>query len=856
MMDDLTVSNAADLQAMRNETVTANAQYSDVFWVNCSTETTALEDLGRIFPGIKPNKLREHAAETFSSLPGYLLIIDNVDDISVVDFIFDYNKQKGFRGDVVLATRLASLPLGSFLKSFKAKITGYKHDPLRLGGWDGSTARKYITSSSPLIGNKLASDEAKKSLDNIVSKANGCPLVIEIVAAYLESHDTALSVLGEAFAKAQQDQSEDDKVRLSLETVVDLSLDSLMKRGIEGVEAIRLFGALSLVAPTDIQLNLIQTIAQKLELKTDAARLIDLVTQSGLLRIEAKSRYSTHSLTQQIAREYIKTHNELGAESIEDLTGEALLLLTESLGLETLQYFEHLEQLAIKVVPDRYTKETHVFLESRVGELAQKNGSLRVAIQTLESNLKRTIEFRGTEQHIDIIHILSFLADARGQIENLDGAEEAFNRAVAMADATDGLGDDLQTALTLRHLGSVAFQRGKHDKAAELLQQALDRQIKIRGSRAHPDVADTLDCIGNVKKDQGKCDEAEKLHREAVDIRAKSLDTLDHPEAAPAPGAALSKGDYDAMSNYFQKSLELQKDLHPSPHHPSIATSLEFLDKITKSQGRYKDAPNLYKRTEDIGGAVRDPHENIDVATIATRLGQVASAQKDFNAAERYYQEAVDIRAKSYGTRVHPEVATAIDKLGDAALSKGDYEAAVKYFQESLDIKTQVYDSHEHGEIRVALQHLSQAAASLGDYETVLKCNKELADREGKINDSKKSPLIAVVPVAVQASAIESDDQDTNVKDLQEMLKNEIKIHGTKWHKSVAQINIRLGNASYHQGQYEAAHQYFQEALNIVTRITGREDHPDTNEILAKISLVNEMLPSDEWEDDEEQPAR
>ncbi|KAI9179333.1 uncharacterized protein BJ171DRAFT_134481 [Polychytrium aggregatum] len=712
MMGILNASNKDDLLAIKAETIGIKPQYRQVFWLNCSTESTAIDGLCEMFDGaVEPDEIKEYASRFLANTHGYLLVLDNVDDIGVVDSVFEHSKSVGFSGDVVVTTRLASLPPGAFVSALETKAPSFQHDLLRLGNWDDKTTLDYIMSSSPMIVQRLVSDEAKKSLDNIVAKISGYPLVIQTFMTFAENYDTPLLVLEATFAGALELQDGEDDTRSSLKVIVDLSLDSLMKRGDEGIEAARLFGALSLVAPTNIQFELIKAIAVKLRARTtatfileedaedaniqdiladihdeserlrtlenaiasmiegdiDVADLIKMMVQSGLLRSGTEGQYSTHSLTQQVAREYVQAHEVLDVEMIEDGTGEVLLELIDITDSKAQLLSEHLDQYAQKAVPQVYTKELHYLIDSHVALLAHEKPFYTKAMETYKRVLERIVAFYGTREHLEV-------------------------------------------AKALNNMGAVSRSQGRLDDALAFYQESLDMKVKVYGTREHPGVAQTLNNLGLVASDQGRLDEALTFYQESLDIKVKVYGTREHPDVASIlnnmGNLACDKGYLDEALTFFQEGLDITTKIYGSREHPDAAQVLNNMGLVAVDQGRLDDAFAFFQESLDIKIKIYGTLEHPDIAQTLNNMGMVASDQGRLDEALAYYQESLNIKVKVYGTREHPVVATTLGNMGNVAFKHEHLEEALVFFQEALAIWNKTIKNTEHIHVKTVMSNI------------------------------------------------------------------------------------------------------------------------------------------------------
>ncbi|KAI9203819.1 uncharacterized protein BJ171DRAFT_133450 [Polychytrium aggregatum] len=749
MMGILNASNKDDLHVIKAETIGIKPQYRQVFWLNCSTESTAIDGLIEMFPGVKPDEIKEYASRFLANTHGYLLVLDNVDDIGVVDSVFEHSKSVGFSGDVVVTTRLASLPPGAFASALETKAPCFQHDLLRLVNWDDKTTLDYIMSSSPMIVQRLVSDEAKKSLDSIVAKISGYPLVIQTFMTFAENYDTPLSVLEATFAGALALQDGDDDTRSSLKVIVDLSLDSLMKRGDEGIEAARLFGALSLVAPINIQFELIKEIAEQLELKTEVTDLIKMMVQSGLLRSGTEGQYSTHSLTQQVAREYVQRHEDLDAEAIEDATGEVLIELTESMDLKAQSFAEHLDQYAEYTVPEVYTKQLHDRFEFQVATLAIHKPLYTKAMETYKRHLERVTVLFGTRAHPHVAMTLNNMGEVARFQGRLDDALAFYEESLDIYVKIYGTREHPDVALTLNNMGEATRSQGCLDDALAFFQESLDLYAKVYGTLEHPHIVTTLSNMGIVASDQGRLGDAFAFYQKSLDITIKTYGTRKHPDVASTLNSmgnmANDQGHLDEALAFYQESLDIKVDNYGTREHADVAMTINNMGNVLRSQGRLDDALAFFQESLDIFVKVYGTRKHPKVAGILNNMGLVTSDQGHLDEALAFYQESLDIYVKVHGTRKHPDVASTLNNMGNMANDQGRLDEALAFYQESLDIKVDNYGTREHPDVAMALNNMGAVASGQGRLDDALAFFQESLAIWTKAFNDPEHPYIQMV---------------------------------------------------------------------------------------------------------------
>ncbi|KAI9205404.1 uncharacterized protein BJ171DRAFT_73153 [Polychytrium aggregatum] len=485
MMGRLAASNSDEIARLRQETIGTGPQYSSVYHVDCSTEEAAKSSLMDACPGANPATIKEHAARFFAQSRGYLLVIDGVNDIAVANSIFERSGQSGFRGDVIVTTKLPTLPDGVFVSALEAGNGIVLEDRLRLEPWTDNTTLRYILSASPIIANKISSDGAKASLKSVVSKIDGYPLVVQLFVSLFQHSDMPIEEIDRQFSEALEEFQNEGEIRASLRAIASISISQMLEKN-QGADACRLAGAISLLAPDGIALQLIRAIAQKAKLSADGSALVELLVQYGLLQPEVNDRYSMHALVQAVVHDYVWEHPELLADAMVDATGEALIEVVEPLDRTAALLSKHLERYIKVTVPEQYTKPLHSQVALQSARLALSKSYSSKAIQLCEQNIEKSTALHGTRSHVDI-------------------------------------------AQTLCTLAAVLKKQGRLEESLKSYRESIDIFTQVHGTRNHLDVASVLAAAGQVEEEHSQFSEALEYYRQADSIITGIYTSEDHP---------------------------------------------------------------------------------------------------------------------------------------------------------------------------------------------------------------------------------------------------------------------------------------------------------------------------------------
>jgi tetratricopeptide (TPR) repeat protein len=154
-------------------------------------------------------------------------------------------------------------------------------------------------------------------------------------------------------------------------------------------------------------------------------------------------------------------------------------------------------------------------------------------------------------------------------------------------------------------------------------------------------------------------------------------------------GLYKSQGRYAEAEPLLERSLSIREQ-QLGPEHPDVATSLNNLALLYKSQGRYSEAEPLYERSLSIWEQQLGP-AHPDVATSLNNLAALYNSQGRYAEAETLYERSLSISEQQLGP-VHPDVANSLNNLADLYYSQGRYAEAEPLYLKSLKILSQVIE--------------------------------------------------------------------------------------------------------------------------------------------------------------------
>jgi eukaryotic-like serine/threonine-protein kinase len=300
-----------------------------------------------------------------------------------------------------------------------------------------------------------------------------------------------------------------------------------------------------------------------------------------------------------------------------------------------------------------------------------------------------------------------------------DKAEPVLLDALAAARAMGR--PDQRLAQTLNDLGVLQRQRGDHDAAARMLEQALALRRDLIG-KPHNDIAITLVELGRVYSALDQLDRAEPLFREALTMRQQVLGP-EHREVAVSVGdlALLSwqRGNFATAEALFHQSLALHRKAL-GPEHPNVAAGMANLALLLFDRNEYTAAETLVR--EALAMSERTfGQRDWRSARMMRQLGALLHARGQSAEAAKVLEEALEIARAGIG-RDHLVVAALEVDRARVYLSAGLADEAETLLRHALEVQRRTYP--EKGwRIATTKSLLGAALLQLGrtsDAETLL----------------------------------------------------------------------------------------------------------------------------------------
>ncbi|MGD1702651.1 tetratricopeptide repeat protein [Dapis sp. BLCC M229] len=170
-----------------------------------------------------------------------------------------------------------------------------------------------------------------------------------------------------------------------------------------------------------------------------------------------------------------------------------------------------------------------------------------------------------------------------------------------------------------------------------------------------------------------------------------------------------SQGRYEAAEPLYQQAIEIDKIALPE-NHPSLATYLNNLAGLYKSQGKYKAAEPLYKQAIEID-KIALPENHPSLAINLNNLAELYRLQDKYDEAEPLYKQAIEIYKDSLSPNTTP-----FNNLALLYYYQGRYSEAEPLYLQVIEIDQRSLPP-DHPYLAIDLNNLALLYRDQGRYD-------------------------------------------------------------------------------------------------------------------------------------------
>jgi tetratricopeptide (TPR) repeat protein len=687
--------------------------YETVLWVRAESQETLFGDMAQLAGRLElpERKAKEQSVLVeavqlwFEEHEGWLLVLDNVEDYSVVRDLARKASANGHH--VVITTQSQALgqirrqrlspmnrDLGAVLLLRRAnRIRGLK--PARndkKGGLNGTPEGVPFQS---ILGTAPSAQEPKEGLSavdpkdaalarEISQEVGGLPLALDQAGAYLEETGCGLgdylTLLRQRAKELLARRGGLDSDHLSVAATYLTSLGKLAKRNPAAEELLQ---ACAFLVPDAIPEEIFTAGAANFgpvlgaaasdPIKWDEA-IAAAFKFSLLERNPAQKLLAVHRMVQAVAK------SGMSDEERSQWAEQVVRAVNAAFPKVEFEVWGNCERLVpsaqvCSALVDEYSlsiseatrllNETGYYLHERA-RYAEAEPLYRRALAIDESSYGPC--------HPEVAIGLNNLAVLLKVTDRLGEAEPLYRRVLLIDEKALGP-DHPDMADDLSNLASLLYFTNRLREAEPLMRRALAIDEKALGTD-HPNVGICLNNLAQLLQATNRLGEAEPLTRRALAITEYAYGP-DHPKVATCLNnlALLLKatnrlGDAEPL---YRRALAIDEKAL-GPDHPNVAIRLNNLALLLKGTNRLDEAEPLMRRAL----AIDEKALGLDHQTVAIRLNNLAlllNATNRLSEAEPLMRRALAINEKSLG-RDHPRTVTVRKNLAGLLRELGRDEEA------------------------------------------------------------------------------------------------------------------------------------------------------------------------------------
>ncbi len=322
---------------------------------------------------------------------------------------------------------------------------------------------------------------------------------------------------------------------------------------------------------------------------------------------------------------------------------------------------------------------------------------------------------------------------------------------------------------------------------------------------------------------EGKFNEAILVAEQALTL-AKSLHPGDHADVASSLNNLASlyrtQGLYPEAEPLYQQALEMKQRLFPG-HHAAVATSLNNLGLLYQFQGRYSEAEPLYKKALKMWQWMFKG-DYPDVATSLNNLAGLYESQGDYSEAEPLYKKALEMRKRLFNGD-HSDLATSLNNLAELYRTQGRYRDAEPLYKQALEMWQRFFKG-DHPHVAISLNNLALLYDSQGSYSEAEPLYKQALEMTKRLFTGD-NPDVAIS----LNNLAELYRSQGRYRDAEPLYKQALEMWQRLFSDDHPDLAISLNNLASlyrYQGRYSEAEPLYRQALEMWQRLF-KGDHPD-----------------------------
>lgn len=274
------------------------------------------------------------------------------------------------------------------------------------------------------------------------------------------------------------------------------------------------------------------------------------------------------------------------------------------------------------------------------GEQSLQQGAYREALAYLERAQTLVVasdDYSEQRKQRKQVHLNQRMAEAKLGIGSYDEAWTLFKNSFELCQALD---DEIGVAVSMSHMGRVAFAQDEFEVAYDLYDHSLTIFRKL-GNQAG--IARTLNRLGDVLYEMDRHDEAKQLYQESMQLSREIGADWGMAGASRTQEIVQPKQltDYTEMQQTFEQAIQSSQSLDD---HQGLADALFNLAVLTEERGDIDEAVQHLRKALTY---FRHLDDAVGKAKTLEYLGKIATDSKNYEAAEHYLRQSVKASLQS-----------------------------------------------------------------------------------------------------------------------------------------------------------------------------------------------------------------
>ena len=708
------------------------AEYDSVFWISAATPADFQSGFQQIAKEVRcvnqgkekdAEALRKAVLQWLKDNSSWLLVIDNLDDISVAHGYLP--EISGENCHVLITTR-------------NRDATGIPAQGLEIEVFDSNHAVDLLLLRA--MGTKDCEAERRLQATKIVEELGYLALAIEHAAAFIRQSSLDILTFLEMYSKSRNDflQNLPKQNHTYPRAVAPTLLMSFEKVKENNSEAAKLLILFTFLNPDGILVDFLQDGYEGLDepLRTAIGNpfkfsqaLADLGEFSLIRQSNDGQTIAVHRLVQAVIQDHIGPHV---AKKVADSTTSLFLLAFPKFDNDKRQICRRYQAQVDEPLQRlwQFSTEGTAKISLRLGYFLDADGKASAG----ERFERLTVDFYTNIFGTDDSRTLTAMNNLAGTYRSLGQLKEAAELHEKVLDASQRtLGMEHPDTLTsMNNLAGTYRSLGQLKEAAELHQKVLDTSQRTLGME-HPNTLTSMNNLAGTYRSLGQLKEAAELHQKVLDARQRTLG-MEHPDTLTSMNNLAetyrSLGQLKEAAELHQKVLDArQRTL--GMEHPDTLTSMNNLAGTYWSLGQLKEAAELHQKVLDASQRTLGL-EHPDTLTSMNNLAETYRSLGQLKEAAELHEKVLDASQRTLGME-HPNTLTSMNNLAGTYRSLGQLKEAAELHEKVLDARQRTLGM-EHPDTLTSMNNFAGTYRSLGQL-------KEAAELHEKVLDARQRTL-------------------------------------------------------------------------------------------------------------------